>query len=146
VIVEQTISSLMNFEERINTVIDTSGGNKREITALTMKQGELYFNATGDKIIFIVKDLRNPYSEPGIPIKYTNRITLVTEEGPKTSTAILTLDYSGIANLTYQGEEITKKFSAAATPYAFYVENLGRNDPSNFDDLFVIDIGETSLS
>ncbi|MBI5803850.1 hypothetical protein HY450_01255 [Candidatus Pacearchaeota archaeon] len=140
ILVEQTINSLNVLDDKITEVIDRGPGNVRTISAFRMKEGELYINATGDSISFLIKNLRKPYSEPGIPIDI-GRVTLISREEQKSSSVTLVLDYSPIANITYGGEEITKKLTAASVPYSFSIENLGTLEDSS---LFVINIKETS--
>lgn len=142
--VEQAIESLGAFENRINTVLDFGGGNQRAILEFTMKRGELFIDVVDDKISFVIDDLNKPYSEPGQTLT-RGRIEILSEKKQKTSNVSLTLDYSGIANLTYNDDNtILKKFSSASTPYSFRIRNLGRSDPSDFSELDRVNIVETS--
>jgi len=120
-LVEQAIKSLADLDERVSTVIQTGPGNIRQAEFL-MKKGELYINPSSDEIIFILKDLTKPYSQPGVNISI-GRVIVRSEEGQKTSSVYLRLVYS--ANLTYQGKDEDKKFTAASTPYKFSIENKG---------------------
>ena len=137
IVVEQTINSLGILDGKINEVVEKGAGNKRIIEKFVMKKGEMFINSTGDEIVFVLSDLNKPYSEPGVVIN-AGRIEIVSEEAKKGSTVYLTLRYSNV-NLTYPGDDF-KKFSAAATPYEFTIENLG----AGTGDLDVIKIEETS--
>jgi type II secretory pathway pseudopilin PulG len=138
--VEQTIESLNILDEKILDVLDKGVGNVRVIPAFSIKRGELFFDAPNNSIVFIINDLRSPYSEPGATIEI-GRVKIVSQKGQKYSSVRLTLNYGDFANLTYSGSEIVRKFSPSGTPYRFSFQNLG---DKNEDDLFVVDIEETS--
>lgn len=122
VIVEQTIKALDVFDDKIKEVID-AGIENRRIVDFSMRAGELYVTK-GSEIIFILEDLNEPYSEPGVKIP-VGRIIAVTTEGKKSSSVNLTLQYWSMANLTFDGKEETKKFSSSSIPYRFSIENKG---------------------
>ena len=91
-------------------------------------------------VFFLIDDLSKPYSEPGVPIEI-GRVSVLSTTGQKFSKVVLTLEYSGLANITYFGEERTAKFTPSSAPYRFSMQNLG---DINNDGLFVIEITETS--
>ena len=140
ILVEQTIDSLNALDGRINEVLDRGPGNVRKISSFTMKQGNLYFNSSDDEIIFVLENLKKPYSEPGAAIK-VGKIVIISEEGKKESKVSLVLSYKGVANITCNGEDSFKKFTAVSTPYSFSIENLG---DKNDNGLFVVNIEENS--
>jgi type II secretory pathway pseudopilin PulG len=121
VLVEQAKNSLNALDEKINEVIQRGVGNSRE-TEFSMKKGELYINSSGDNIIFVLPELTKPVSEPGIEIT-EGRIKMISVKGQKTSTVYLRLNYP--IDLNYAGKNELKKFSPAATPYKFFIENKG---------------------
>ena len=84
--------------------------------------------------------MSTPYSEPGIEIDL-GRVKVISVEGQKTSSVNLTLDFSGLMNLTYEGKDDLKKLNAAGIPYKFSIKNLGE---INSDDFIVVDIQEIS--
>jgi len=137
IVVEQTIDSLGILDSKINEVLERGAGNKRIVEQFSMKRGVMFINSTGDEIVFILEDLGGPYSEPGVVINEEGRIEILSETAKKGSRVYLTLRYKNI-NLTY-GEDEFKKFSAAATPYRFSIENLGAETGNP-----VIKIEETS--
>ena len=51
------------------------------------------------------------------------------------------MKYQNITNITYAGADENKKFTAAATPYAFSIKNLGNLNSQNYTQ---IDVEETS--
>ncbi|MBU0907818.1 MAG: hypothetical protein KKD18_02155 [Nanoarchaeota archaeon] len=137
ILVEQTIESLSIWDNRIGELLDNVPGNVRNIPAFTMKRGELMINSTDDMITFLVDGLSSPYSEVGVPIQEGN-IKLISYGTEGSYYVRLTLDYQNVSNLTYGGADGSKKFTAASTPYAFTLKNLGGGQYPQ------IDIQETS--
>ena len=125
ILVEQTIESLNVFDDKINAVLEKGEGNRR-VVEFGMRRGELYFNSSSEEIVFSIKDLKKPYSEPDIGIDF-GRIKVISVEGKKTSSIHLSLDYKTLANLTFGGKEEDKKFNPTITPYKFSIENLGNH-------------------
>lgn len=143
IVVEQSIDSLINFDNKIVEVLDRPQGNRRVID-FTMRRGNLYINSTGDRIVLIIDGLRKAYSEPGVEIEF-GRVKIISDKGQKSYSVSLILDYAGSANVMYKNTEEFKKFTPATTPYKFFVENKG--DPTPEDgvfDLFVLNIEESS--
>jgi len=134
-LVERTIDSLGILDGKINEVAEKVPGNKREIKEFNINKGKMIINGSGDEIKFIFKDLTKPYSEPGIKIN-KGRVEILSEE----KTVYLTLKYDEI-NITYNGGDELKEFSASSTPYKFTVENLGMPPTA---DKNVINIEEIS--
>ena len=139
ILVDQTINSLNYFNDRIDETIDTGPGNARKIDEFTMKNGTLIINSSDDNILLILDNLRALYSEAGVPIE-NGRVTIISEKKAKTNSVSLILNYRGKINLTYDGSEEVKKFSASPTPYTFLIENKG-NLPNRG---LVIDLHEIS--
>jgi type II secretory pathway pseudopilin PulG len=119
-LVEQAINSLAELDGKVTTAIQTGPGNIRQAEFL-MKKGELYINSSSNEIIFVLKDLTKPYSQPGVNISMGRVVVL--SEGEKPSTVYLRLIYG--ANITYNGKDEDKKFTAASTPYKFSIVNKG---------------------
>ena len=140
IVVEQTIKSLSDFDSKMVAALDWGSGNTR-IVDFTMRQGELYINSSGDKIVFVLSDLGKPYSQPGVPIKQVP-VTIVSELGQKSSSVSITLDYTNIADLTYSKREMFKEFSSAATPYTFFITNRGDLNKDDTDYTVTLDIVE----
>ena len=125
-IVEQSIESLKEFDERINTVL-VSPSNRRSFE-ITMKKGELFINGDDDEIVFILREITNPYSQPGVEVD-DGRVKILTETGQKSNTVTLRLKYGNSINLgniaNGQFGEDEKKYTRSATPYTFFIENMG---------------------
>src|SRR3990167_7867220 len=58
-IVSQTISSMNQFDEKINEVL-AAPGNVSYID-FTIKRGSFIVNSSGDSIIFFIEDMARPY-------------------------------------------------------------------------------------
>jgi type II secretory pathway pseudopilin PulG len=136
IVVEQSIASLNVFESTIKELLSVPEGNRREIPEFAIRRGDLFIDAGSDKIYFMIDDLKNPYSEPGVVISAGN-VDILSEEGQKLSSVTLTLDYEGRANLKFAGTDSLKKFNPASVPYRFYLEN--KRDGTNE---IIIDIVE----
>ena len=128
--VEQAITSLADFDARVNEVIETGAGNTR-IIEFYMRKGKLFINSSSyaqnnrSEIVMTLDGLSKPYSEPGVEIPI-GRIKVNSSEGQKTSSVSLRVSYSWI-NITYDDSNINKKFTSAPTPYNFFIENKGNN-------------------
>ncbi len=119
--VEQAINSLGVIDEKIGEVVQKGVNNRRE-TEFSMKEGELYINATGDEIMFVITGLAKPVSEPDVDVPI-GRIIQRSVVEQKTSTVYLRIRYN--SNITYKGVDETKKFTASSVPYSFIVQNSG---------------------
>jgi type II secretory pathway pseudopilin PulG len=133
-LVEQTIESLNVVDSKINEVLEAGIDNVR-VVEFSIGRGELYFKPEDNQIEFIIKELSKPYSEPGVELNF-GRIKEISMEEGKKSLVKLTLDYSNLANLTFEGKDEEKKFNPAATPYRFSIRNKG-NENSLFE---VVDV------
>jgi type II secretory pathway pseudopilin PulG len=120
IVVEQTIASLNAFDEKIQMTLQAPGSRRR--VDFTMKRGEFFINSSENMIIFVIRELVAPYSEPGIEIS-SGRVKLMTEETKKDFMITLKIGYN--FNLTYAKEDKNKKFDAVSIPYTFFIENLG---------------------
>lgn len=121
-LVEQTIASLASLDDKISEVA-SSQGNKR-IVDFMIKRGSFYVNSSGESLIFEIDKLAKPYSEVGVPIDM-GRVKILSLKDQTESRVYLTLDYSGRYNITYAGNEETKKLTAAATTYRLAITNKG---------------------
>ncbi|MFH1802626.1 MAG: hypothetical protein ABH864_04190 [archaeon] len=137
ILVEQTIESLNVWDDRVGELIDRGQGNVRNIPAFTMKRGYLVINSTSDEIIFVIDGLSSLYSEAGYEIREGN-IALTSYQTERSAYTVLVLSYQNVTNLTYGGVDEDRKFTAASTPYAFSIKNLGGQEVTQ------IDIEETS--
>ena len=123
IILQQTITSLNDIDEKINSVLQATG-NIRTLD-LVMKRGELTFDAPNNKIIFTMPDSRVLFSEPGAEVNI-GRIKILTQEGAKVHAVSLTIDYS--QNITFNGRDILQKLTQAPSPYKISIEYLQSAD------------------
>ena len=121
ILVEQAINSLSAFDEKVSEAVQRGSGNVRQ-AEFSMKKGEFNIDGASNEIRFVIDGLTKPYSQPGVEIS-VGRIKILSTVGPKTSSVFLRVPYS--ANLTYSGRDEQKKFTAAAIPYKFFIENKG---------------------
>jgi hypothetical protein len=121
VLVEQAINSLSALDEKVSEAVQRGAGNIRQVE-FSMKRGDLEINGIGDEIKLTITGLSKPYSQPGVEIA-VGRVKILSIAEQKTSSVFLTLSYQ--ANLTYDGKDQTRKFSAASIPYKFFIENKG---------------------
>ena len=126
-LVEQTINSLSDFDEKVSETIQKGAGNVRQIELL-IRRGEFWVNGANDSLQIILSGLSSPYSEPGVEIP-VGRVKMLSVQGQKTSTVYLTIQYN--ANITYAGGDLNRVFTAASIPYKFSIENEGVSDPQN---------------
>jgi hypothetical protein len=124
IVVEQTINSLNELDEKITEVLKAPG-NKRFLD-FTMKRGEMYIHGDSNRIVFVFSDLRKPYSEPGVDVN-VGKIKIRSEEGQRGNLVNITLDYSGTFDLTYKGGNEIRKLTPSPVPYKISITNFGRN-------------------
>ncbi len=129
-LIEQTISSLNAFDEKINIVLDGGPSNVRYLD-FTMKRGELYIDGEKDEIRFIISDVGKPYTEINKEVSISGRISAVTTKSQKGYIVTLKIPYSNIADIEYDEKEEEEKITAAAVPYKFEISNKGSNKDAN---------------
>jgi len=121
ILVEQAITAMSDIDAKISEVLKTPG-NVRHIST-TIRKGDLTVNGSSDTIIFSLTNLAVLYSEPGVSVNMGN-VKVVSEKGQKTNSATLTLDYSDKGyNITVDGSDGLKKFTASSTPYDIRIES-----------------------
>ena len=136
-IIDQTIESLNIFDSQINDVVSRGLGNVRTVE-FNMKRGSLYFNTTGEYILFVLEDSRVIFSQPNVTVGL-GRIDVTTIEGSKVHKVSLLMSYSH--NLTFnRNDEIEKKFTPTSITYKFVIENKGFKSPG----IVNVDIREIS--
>jgi type II secretory pathway pseudopilin PulG len=124
VVVEQSIQSMNVFDSKIREVADAGEGNVRKVELFYIKRGKITFNSSGDQIIFLVDELTKPYSELGVVIN-AGATKVISEQGGKTSKANIILDYSKIADITFENSTKLQEYAESSTPYSFSIENKG---------------------
>jgi hypothetical protein len=134
-LVDQAVNSMNAFDEKINEAIERGPGNRRE-TEFMIKKGELYINSSGDEVMLVLTGLSKPVSQLDVEIQ-RGRIRQISVAQQKTNAVYLRMDY--IANISYASSDDTKKFTAAALPYKFFIENRGYSN-----NMTIVNIEEIS--
>ena len=121
-LIEQTISIFGDIDSQITSVVQGGAGNKRTIE-LGLKKGSIIIDGENDLISFDI-ETRYTYSEPGQEI-YIGKVMVHTLKKGEYNEITLMTNYSGLHDLTYQGENITKTITKSSTPYKLSLSNLG---------------------
>ena len=132
-IVTQTINSLNKLDCRI-IEIQQSPANIR-ISPFRLTKGNLEINPDANQIIYTLENTNLELSEanePDIPeadkiIVTEGNILLKTEKYGRKFKIFLTINYTEILNLTYDGKEKSKTLQSGTTDYQIKVENPGDN-------------------
>lgn len=125
-LVEQSMTALASIDDKILDAADHAPGNTRIIDQFSIHRGSLIVDSSNDLIYFSIDGLTKPYSEVGVPI-HVGHVTVLSQELQKTDSVLLTLNYTGVLNITYGSEraETIHQFAPAAQPYRFSVTNWG---------------------
>ena len=122
-VIDQTIDSLNSIDSKIDEVL-SAPGNVR-VVSFNMRRGEMRVDSEENTIEYVIDDSRVIYSEPDVPITL-GEIEALTTEGQKRH--IISLKISYPYNLTIEGSDTERVFSAASIPYRFSIENRGSQD------------------
>ena len=123
-VIENTIAALNVIDGKINEVLEAPLNTR--VVDMTLKRGDLYFNASGDSIYYILEDSKVAYSEPNEPVSL-GKITVLTEPIIK-GTNRITISMKYAFNLDYQNNQSVRKYSSAVVPYRFSFTNQGNDD------------------
>lgn len=120
--IKQTIEALHNFDSAIRSTL-VAPGNKRQVE-FKLSEGDLVINpSTKPNVIEWTMKSSTKYSEPGIPITEGSIKVLTQKADPYTVT--LSLTYVGVAQITFDGQPVTKTITKSGKPNVLVVENLG---------------------
>lgn len=123
--IKQTIEAFHEFDSALRSTL-TAPGNKRNIE-FKLSQGKLEILSIEDKVVWSFKS-SNKFSEPNLEINEGNIKILTTKsENPSKKPWIvtLTLDYSELADITYENSQVKKTLGKSATSYIISIENVG---------------------
>jgi len=109
-------------DSAVLSVVQGGPGNRRKID-LTLNSGKINVYGNKDQIVFEL-DSKHAYTEIGKAVEI-GRIISKTEEMGKINKVTLTLNYTGVYNITYNEEEKNKAISSASTPYKLFITNKG---------------------
>ncbi len=120
-ILEQSMGVMENIDLTISDVLGAAG-NKREVK-LTIRKGDLKIDGANDMLVFEMIS-RHVYSEPGEDITEGNTIIHTAKKGDL-NVVNLTLDYSGLYNITYNLGDNLKTITKSGTTYRLFISNKG---------------------
>lgn len=123
-IIEQSMGMLENIDGTIEEIKPVSG-NKREIE-LGIKKGLLKIDAPNDRIIFEIESSYT-YSEPGVEIQ-KGGIKILTEKMGKINKISASINYAGMYNLTFDGEDKLELLAKSSVPYKVFISNDGEEN------------------
>ena len=118
--IRQTIEALHNFDSALRSTL-IAPGNKR-VVELKLGEGEIRIDSENNKIYWSAQGDKK-YSEPGFDIREGN-INILTDEGNQWKVP-LTLNYEGIADITFGGQQQLKILQKAGKSQSISIENLG---------------------
>jgi len=128
--IKQTIEALHNFDSALRSTL-IAPGNKR-LVEFKLSAGELTIQPKQEVIVWTMKSSKK-YSEPGIPTR-EGTIGILTEVGGPWQVT-LTLNYTGIANITFNSQNLNKILPKAGIPYSLTIENLGKDTLQDFQNI-----------
>ena len=120
IIVEQSIKAMKELDAKIKDVSKQQGNIGK--VELSIKRGYLDINASNNSIYLVIDDLSFLYSEANVTIN-DGDVKIKTVKGQKVNSVYLTLYYD--SDITYAGQNLNKKITAASLPYNIYIENKG---------------------
>ena len=121
-VIDQSVAIMQNIDTTIKGIGDP--GNQRVLNVIINK-GSITINPVTNLISFTM-DSRSQYSEPGKNISIGS-ITVDTETKNDQYTVTLTLDYTGLYNLTYGGKKGDVTLTSSSVPYALTISNAGKD-------------------
>ncbi len=125
IVIEQTITTLNNLNEKILEVRDEGLGNRR-VAELSIKKGSLTIDSPEEKVFYVLEESSLEYSEAGENVSYGS-IKIKTEKKGRKYAITLGLVYDNI-NMSYNGKDEKRTFNSASTPYKLFIENNGASD------------------
>lgn len=131
-VIDNTIAAMNVIDGKINEVLEAPLNTR--VVEMTLKRGDLYFNASGDNIYYVLEDSKVKYSEPNEPVSL-GRITVLTEPRTKDVNRI-TIFMNYTFNLDYDNNLSVLKYSQASIPYRFSFTNKGTNADGDVPTVF----------
>lgn len=122
-LIEQSVTTIANFDEVISLVNGRGPGNVKTYTFM-LKRGKLVIDGGQDKIVLELRGLSSEYSEPGLPVKQ-GRVEVLTTKEAKGYAVNVSVNYrmeKGFIDVKVGESDIEKEFAQAATPYVLKVE------------------------
>lgn len=119
-IIEQSVTIMQD----IDSIISSIGvpGNKRLIE-LEIEKGTFKIDSENDRLIFEIES-EYVYSQPDENISQ-GVITVNTDQKGDLSIILLSLEYAGVYNLSYEFKDELKTLGKSSTPYKLFISNRG---------------------
>jgi len=131
-VLEQSVNLMKGIDKIIFEVVQEGSGNKRKVD-VGLKKGLLTIDGENDLLMFDM-DSGMAFSEPGIDVNEGNLIIRTESMGDYNHVNFL-INYSGIYNLSFGGEEISKQVTSAQTSYTMFISNKGEYDGKTLVDI-----------
>lgn len=122
-LIEQSITTLANFDEVITLVNGRGPGNVKSYT-FVLKRGKLVIDGEQDRVLLELRGLSSEYSEPGLPVQQ-GRVQVLTTKEAKGTAVTLSVNYrmqKGKIDVKVGEKDIKKEFVQATAPYVLKVE------------------------
>lgn len=120
---QQSISMLNGIDNQISNAAQNGPGNTRKVQ-VTLNTGSLTIDGVNDLLVFSMDKSHYQFSEPDRPVNFGS-IVVYTHTVNDLSTVNMTLNYSQVYNVTYQGANAIGIITQASTPYNIFITNKG---------------------
>ena len=127
---QQSMSMMNNINNVLLSLADNGPGNTRNVQ-ISLNSGTLTIDGINNLAIFSMDNSHYQFSEPGQQVRYGN-ILVYTKEENNLNVVNMTINYSGIYNITYSGGNTIETITHSTTPYNLIMSNNGGN-PTNMD-------------
>lgn len=136
IVIEQSITSMVQFDEVVTNLLNSGAGNKRSFD-ISFKTGTLVIDPVQDNINFDIKELSKAYSEVGLPIVRGNILIKTIEDSKKYST-LLRLNYTNVTDIATEDGQIIS-LPPVSTGYRLW---LTHNGTVNNKNQIVVELGK----
>ena len=121
-VIDQSISVLNDIDSVINSL--GTSGNQR-VLDVSINKGTLTVDGVNDKIYISVPS-NSEYSQVGQDVPDGN-VIVRTDQAGSAYNVLLTIDYSGLYNITFNGLDAAKELNQAPTAYKLLIANNGKD-------------------
>jgi type II secretory pathway pseudopilin PulG len=121
-LLQRASESLNSLNKEILEISDVAGNVR--LFFFSFEKGKLVINSTDDTITYILENTNVKFSEPGKKIPYGD-LMYETRLYGKRYDVLVSLNYSSIFDITFQGQPATKVLHGGI--YQIKIENVGDN-------------------
>jgi len=126
ILVEQTIESLKVLDQTIINVAESGEDNVRSFE-ISFKEGDLQIDAQNDSIYFILTGMDSYYSQKDVVVT-DGRVGILSSGNEDSSNVKIYLNYTGYADISYDGTEDAGKITRSPVAYKLLISNLGNSE------------------